>query len=152
MKGHLVRAIVACRAKTAARFDDPNLVSHAGLVPAMRLAENIGLEELAAEHVSVNAPVGANPGVKIGSLAAGMVAGVDDIDGMGLLRHGAVPAVFTDSPFQLVQAESQHRGHGRGHITRHLPPTLALGNPLAQRIPRHSFTATSSGRLRTPRI
>ena len=35
-------------AKTHARFDDPNLVSHAGLVPAVRLAQNIGLEDLAA--------------------------------------------------------------------------------------------------------
>lgn len=81
-------------AKTHARFDDPNLVSHAGLVPAMRLAELVGLEELAAHHVRVDAEVGANAGVKIGSLIAGMVAGADDIDGMELLRHGAVPATF----------------------------------------------------------
>lgn len=57
-------------AKTNATFDDPNLVSHAGLVRAVRLAENAGLEELAAEHVQVAAEVGANPGVKIGSLVA----------------------------------------------------------------------------------
>jgi hypothetical protein len=81
-------------AKTHARFDDPNLVSHAGLVPAMRLAELVGLEELVAEHVRVDAKVGANPGVKIGSLIAGMVAGADDIDGMDLLRHGALPDTF----------------------------------------------------------
>ena len=81
-------------AKTGAQFDDPNLVSHAGLVPAIRLAENIGLEELVAHHVRVNAEVGANPGVKIGSLIAGMVAGADDIDGMDLLRHGAIPVTF----------------------------------------------------------
>jgi hypothetical protein len=81
-------------AKTNATFDDPNLVSHAGLVPAVRLAENIGLEDLVAEHVQVAAKVGVNPGVKIGSLVAGMIAGVDDIDGMDLLRHGAIPATF----------------------------------------------------------
>ena len=57
-------------AKTNATFDDPNLVSHTGLVPAMRLAENVGLEDLVAEHVQVAAKVGANPGVKIGSLVA----------------------------------------------------------------------------------
>ena len=56
-------------AKTHARFDDPNLVSHAGLVPAVRLAQNVGLEGLVAEHVRVAAKVGANPGLKIGSLA-----------------------------------------------------------------------------------
>ena len=81
-------------AKTRVAFDDPNLVSHAGLVPAMRLAENIGLEELVGEHVKVAAKVGVNPGLKVGSLVAGMIAGADDIDGMDLLRHGALPATF----------------------------------------------------------
>jgi hypothetical protein len=81
-------------AKTRVAFDDPNLVSHAGLVPAVRLAENIGLEYLVGEHVQVAARVGVNPGLKVGSLVAGMIAGVDDIDGMDLLRHGAIPATF----------------------------------------------------------
>jgi hypothetical protein len=81
-------------AKTRASFDDPNLVSHAGLVPAMRLAELVGLEKLVAEHVRIDAKVGANAGVKVGSLIAGMVAAADDIDGMDLLRHGALPDTF----------------------------------------------------------
>src|SRR5436305_2013312 len=79
-------------AKTRAAFDDPNLVSHAGLVLAVRLAGDAGLEELVTEHVQVAARTGANPGVKIGSLVAGMIAGADSLDGMGLLRHGAPPA------------------------------------------------------------
>ena len=69
-------------AKTDAGFDDPNPVSHAGLVPAMRLAERVGMEELAAQHVQVTAEVGADAGVKIGSLIAGMIVGADDIHGM----------------------------------------------------------------------
>lgn len=81
-------------ANTHARFDDSNLVSHAGLVPAMRLAQNIGLEKLVNQHVSVQAEVGANAAVKVGSLIPGMVAGADGIDGMDLLRHGAIPAAF----------------------------------------------------------
>jgi len=81
-------------AKTRARFDDPNLVSHAGLVPAVRLVENVGLEDLVAEHVQVAAEVGANPGVKVDCLVAGMIAEADGIEGMDLLRHGAVPASF----------------------------------------------------------
>ena len=32
-------------------FDDPHLVSHAGLVPVMALAERAGLQDLVAEHV-----------------------------------------------------------------------------------------------------
>lgn len=79
-------------AKTHATFDDPNLVSHAGLVSAVRLAENVGLEDLVGEHVHVAAKVGANADLKVGSLVAGMVAGADTIDGMDLLRHGAIPA------------------------------------------------------------
>src|SRR4030081_781438 len=55
-------------AKTGASFDDPNLVSYAGLVPAVRLVENVGLEDLVASHVRVAAKVGANPGLKVGSV------------------------------------------------------------------------------------
>jgi hypothetical protein len=36
----------------------------AGLVPAVRLASNVGLGGLVAEHVQVAATVGANPGLK----------------------------------------------------------------------------------------
>ena len=38
-------------ARTSVAFDDPNLVSHAGLVPVMALAARAGLHDLAAEHV-----------------------------------------------------------------------------------------------------
>jgi hypothetical protein len=81
-------------ARTRATFDDPNLVSHAGLVPAVRLADNVGLEDLVFEHLHVAAKVGANPDLKVGSLVAGMIAGADSIDKMDLLRHGAIPATF----------------------------------------------------------
>jgi hypothetical protein len=36
-------------ARTSAVFDDPNLVSHGGLVPVVALAERAGLPELLAE-------------------------------------------------------------------------------------------------------
>lgn len=67
-------------ARTSATFDDPNLVSHAGLVLAERPVD---------EHMQVAAKVGVNANVKVGALLAGMVAGA--IDGMDLLRHGAFP-------------------------------------------------------------
>ena len=35
-------------ARTSVAFDDPNLVSHAGLVPVMALAARAGLHDLAA--------------------------------------------------------------------------------------------------------
>ena len=77
-------------AKIHATFDDPNLVSHAGLVPVMALAQRAGLGDLAAEHVRIARPCGVNAPVKIACLAAGMAAGADSIDDMDLLRHGAM--------------------------------------------------------------
>ena len=38
---------------------------------------------------------GANAGLKVASLVAGMVAGGDSIDDMALLRHGGMGKVFT---------------------------------------------------------
>ncbi|CAN5338960.1 hypothetical protein BH11ACT1_BH11ACT1_29880 [soil metagenome] len=79
----------------AAAFDDPNLVSCAGLIPVMTLAERAGLHALVATHVRVPGSPGSNPGVKVAALVAGMVAGADSIDDMDLLRHGAMDRVFT---------------------------------------------------------
>ena len=79
---------------TSAVFDDPNLVSSAGLVPVLALADSAGLRALADEHLSVPGDKGANAGLKVASLVAGMVAGVDSIDDMALLRHGGMGRVF----------------------------------------------------------
>jgi len=79
----------------SASFDDPNLVSCAGLVPVMALAERAGLHDLVAAHVRVPGSGGSNPVVKVGALVAGMVAGADSIDAMDLLRHGGMGRVLT---------------------------------------------------------
>jgi hypothetical protein len=81
-------------AKTHATFDDPNLVSRAGLVPVMALAQRAGLPDLVAEHVWMARSCGVNPHLKVPCLAAGMIAGADSIDDVDLLRHGAMPALF----------------------------------------------------------
>jgi hypothetical protein len=81
-------------AKIHATFDDPHLVSRAGLVPVMALAQQAGLDGLAAEHVRITRPCGVNADLKIGCLVAGMTAGADSIDDMGLLRHGAMTVLF----------------------------------------------------------
>jgi hypothetical protein len=78
----------------AARFDDPNLVSCAGLVPILQLAERAGFEQLVAEHVSIAKPGGVNAELKVSALVAGMVAGADSIDDMAVLRHGGMARVF----------------------------------------------------------
>jgi len=81
-------------ARMSVAFDDPNLVSPAGLVPVLALAERAGLADLADEHLSVPTDKGANAGLKVASLVAGMVAGADSIDDMALLRHGGMGRVF----------------------------------------------------------
>jgi hypothetical protein len=80
--------------KTHASFDDPNLVSRAGLVPVMALAERAGLAALVREHVSVGGPCGVNADLKAGCLVAGMAAGAGSIDDMDVLRHGAMEDLF----------------------------------------------------------
>jgi hypothetical protein len=81
-------------AKTHASFDDPNLVSRAGLVPVMALAQRAGLGDLVAEHVRPGRECGVNAHLKVACLVAGMAAGADSIDDMDLLRHGAMPDLF----------------------------------------------------------
>src|SRR5215210_9479381 len=82
-----------CRA-VSVRFDDPNLVSCAGLVPVMALAQRCGLARLLAERLTITAKGGANAALKVLALVAGMVAGADSIDDMDLLRHGGMGRLF----------------------------------------------------------
>jgi hypothetical protein len=81
-------------AKAHASFDDPNLVSHAGLVPVMALAKRAGLADLVAEHVTPGGECGVNAHLKVPCLVAGMAAGADSIDDMDMLRHGAMDRLF----------------------------------------------------------
>ena len=81
-------------AKIHVTFDDPNLVSRAGLVPVMALAQRAGLAALVDEHVRIGRPCGVNPQVKVPAIVAAMIGGADSIDDLGLLRHGAVGALF----------------------------------------------------------
>jgi hypothetical protein len=76
-------------------FDDPSLVSAGGLVPVVALGQRAGLGELARAHLTVPGGAGCAAGSKVAALVAGMVAGADSIDDMDLLRHGAMPRLFT---------------------------------------------------------
>ncbi len=75
-------------------FDDPNLVSCAGLAPVLQMAEQAGFQDLVADRVQIRMSGGANPELKIPALVAGMIAGADSIDDMALLRHGAMDRLF----------------------------------------------------------
>jgi hypothetical protein len=79
-------------------FDDEHLVSCAGLVPVMGLAEQTGLAELIGDRVrfkdSKVASAGVNPAGKLTAIIAGMAAGADSIDDLDLLRSGGMGRLF----------------------------------------------------------
>ena len=79
----------------SAVFDDPNLVSCAGLAPTLALAQRAGLAKLVAEHLTLKAEGSANAHLKVPGLVAGMVVGADSIDDMDVLRHGGMGRLFT---------------------------------------------------------
>src|SRR5918994_4257864 len=103
------------RRVVAAQFDDPNLVSAAGLVPVMRLARAVGLAGLVDEWLTVPSDKGANGGGKVTALVAGMLAGADSIDDMALLRHGAMGRIF-DRPYAPSTLGSFLRAFRFGHV------------------------------------
>ena len=84
----------------SAVFDERNLVSAAGLVPVLELAEQTGLSTLIGEHVdlpSTRVKSGAvNPAGKLTSIIAAMACGADSIDDANVLRAGGTPAVFDE--------------------------------------------------------
>jgi hypothetical protein len=96
-------------------FDDRNHVSSAGLVPALALARSAGLAGLADQHLSVPTDKGANLGLKVASLVAGMVSGADSIDDMTLLRHGGMGRVFTGA-YAPSRLGSSLRAFTFGHV------------------------------------
>src|SRR3954454_21216436 len=103
------------RPVVSATFDEPNLVSAAGLIPLMALAGKAGLRELADQRMSVPTDKGAHPGLKLCSLVAGMAAGADSIDDMALLRHGGMGRVFTGA-YAPSTLGSFLRSFGFGHV------------------------------------
>ena len=122
-------------AAVSAVFDDPNLVSAAGLVPMLRLARSAGLDELARERLSVPTDKGANAGAKVMALVAGMLAGADSIDDMNLLRHGGMGRLFdrTYAPSTLGSFLREFRfGHVRqlDAVASRVFANLAVDAPL----------------------
>jgi hypothetical protein len=143
--------------KTSAAFDDANLVSCAGLVPVLRLAEQCGLGKLVKDTpVRLAAKVGVNAHLKIVCLVAGMLAGADSIEDIDLLRHGALPRVFGGlrAPSTLG---SFLRGFSHGNVAqlaavhRRLLAHLAARARLlprrgSARVPRHRLGAAAGAR------
>jgi DDE family transposase len=85
-------------AAESAVFDEDNLVSCAGLVPVMTLAQQTGLGRLLGEKIRIIAPRiksgSANPAPKLATVVAGMCAGADCIDDIDVLRSGGMKSLF----------------------------------------------------------
>jgi hypothetical protein len=113
--------------KIHATFDDPHLVSQAGLVPAMALARRGGLADLAGEHVRIGRPCGVNAHLKVPCLVAGMIAGADSIVDMGLLRYGALPGLFGGIRAPLFH-ESRPSNDANLTVRESAPTQHAIGN------------------------
>src|SRR5665647_3083772 len=100
----------------SASFDDPNLVSCAGLIPVMTLAERAGLHDLARAHVRVPGSAGARADVKVAALvAATRVRRVPPISAEGAARLGADPLVAARGVVSAgqvsVRSDSAHYVH-----------------------------------------
>ena len=82
----------------SAVFDDDNLVSHAGLVPVMAVAESTGLAASLGERVDLGttqvASAGANLEAKLLTVIAGLCCGADSIDDLGRVRSGGHTRLF----------------------------------------------------------
>ena len=129
-------------ARTRASFDDPNLVSHAGLVPVMALAQRAGLTDLVAEHVTPGGECGVNAHLKVGCLVAGMAAGADSIDDMDVLRHGAMDALFGG-----IRAPSTLGSHLRSYTWGNVTQLEKAGREFLAELARQAPLLPGAGTL-----
>lgn len=123
----------------SAVFDEDNLVSHAGLVPLMELAEQAGLSELFDEHVRFSSERvksgAANPAPKLTAIVAGMAAGADSIEDLDMIRSGGMKklfhGVYACATLGIFLREFTH-GHVRqlGAVLRRLLVALSQRTPL----------------------
>ena len=129
----------------SAAFDDPSLVSSAGLVPVLAMAERAGLRTLAEQRLGVPTDKGAHAGGKVATLVAGMIAGADSIEDMDLLRHGGMARLFTGiyAPSTLG---SFLRSFSFGHVRQLDAVAARLIAGLAARAPLRSRSRNSTRR------
>ena len=135
----------------SAVFDERNLVSAAGLVPVLELAEQTGLSELIGEHVdlpSTRVKSGAvNPAGKLTSIIAAMMCGADSIDDANVLRAGGTPRVF-DEVYAPSTLGIFLREFSFGHANQLAAVARAHLVALARRV-RRCCPASSSARFWT---
>ena len=105
-------------------FDDPNVVSDAGVVPALRLGESAGLYDLLEEALTVDSP---NATAKTTCVVGGMLADADSIDDLETrveVNRGAPGNPLSDEDLarkfhdNAVRSLPEERGRDRGPNAR----------------------------------
>ena len=101
-------------------FDHDGIVANAGLIVAATLMARLGLETLIDRWVKTGS---ANPGRKILTVVAAMLAGGTHIDHVNMLRAGATGRVFG------VQGDGTLHGRNVSAVlhVRSYPPTGCCG-------------------------
>jgi hypothetical protein len=126
------RASARCECSTASRPSSTiRTWSLARSRPVLHLAE---LQRLVAEHVRLGKPGGVKPHLKIPAVVAGMVAGADSIDDLGLLRHGAMRRLFagvrapsTLGTFLRLHLRSRYAAvDSATYVSKDFPQTLVM--------------------------
>ena len=99
----------------------------------MRLAESAGLRGIVAAGVHLPGDKGSNPAGKVATIVAGMVAGADSIDDLGVVRHGGMPmlfdGVYAPSTLGVFLREFTH-----GHVRQMQAASRELLVRLARRV------------------
>src|SRR3954469_16261348 len=109
------------------RFDEPNLVPSAGLLPAAALAQRLGVERLVDDRLTL-AGHGHASGAKALTVLGTMLAGGDSIRDVDVLRTGA-----TEDVFDGVRAPSTIGVWLRAFKWSHVPQLDAIGRELLAR-------------------
>lgn len=120
-------------------FDDPNLVSDAGLSPVLALAEKAGLSDLVTEQVAPFVPYRQ---VKVRTMLAGMLAGADCIDDLDRLRSGSTPQILGE-----VRAPSTMGTFLRRFTHGHVLQLAAVNRRLLHGLAGHAAGLVGSDRL-----
>jgi Transposase DDE domain group 1 len=142
-----VQALHAWR-RDSVVFDDENLVSHAGLVPLMELADQAGLRQLLNERVKFTSERvksgAANSTPKLLSVIGAMLTGADSIDDLDVIRAGGMKklfgGVYACTTLGILLREFTF-GHVRqlGAVLRKLLVALAERTPVLDGINERAF-------------
>jgi hypothetical protein len=131
-------------------FDDPNVVSDAGVVPALRLGESAGLYDLLEEALTVDSP---NATAKTTCVVGGMLADADSIDDLETrveVNRGGPGNPLSDEELARKFHDNAVRSLPEERAAELAARTLAL--PDAQRVEDLTAADLGGGALRSRQL